>query len=214
MPAQFTLPQRTMLVMVPCIAALVIRTLVATLRFEDVFEPGAHTPFEHEGAGIFVFWHRALLTSSVHFGGLAPVIMISKSFDGELIARTAARLGYGNVRGSSSRGGGEGLLALHQAFNDGRIISLTLDGPRGPKYIAKAGAVKLAQLTGSPVHAFYVMPQRAWTLKSWDGFLIPKPFSRVVVSYPRRVEFTADFDVMQAGVQAALDRSVVMAEQH
>src|SRR5258707_6146544 len=111
--------------------------------------------------------------------------MISRSFDGELIARTSALLGYGSVRGSSSQGGAAALAGLHRAFDEGRLISLTLDGPRGPKCIAKAGAVKLAQMTKSRVHAFYVLPQRAWTLKSWDEFMIPKPFSRVVVTYPR-----------------------------
>jgi hypothetical protein len=200
-----------MLAVVPRTAAFVICALLATLRYEDVIDPGAHTAFDHVGPGIFVFWHRALLASSVHFGGLTPVVMISQSFDGELIARTAKRLGYGSVRGSSSRGGAAGLAGLHQAFDDGRIISLTLDGPRGPRYVAKSGAVRLAQLTQSRVHAFYVLPRHAWTLKSWDGFMIPKPFSRVMVTYAKPVEFHGDFDIMQAGVQAALDRSVAMA---
>ena len=74
--------------------------------------------------------------------------------------------------------------------------------------------MQLAQLTGSPVGAFYISPQHAWTLNSWDGFMIPKPFSRVVVTYPAHVPFNKDADAMQASVQAALDRSVAMAEQH
>jgi lysophospholipid acyltransferase (LPLAT)-like uncharacterized protein len=203
-----------MLTVIPRVAAFTIRALLATLRYQVILEPGAQTAFEHPKPCIFVFWHRALLPSSAYFGPLKIAIMISQSFDGELIARTSQRLGYVPVRGSSSRGGASGLEALHQAFTEGRLISLTVDGPRGPKYVAKPGAVKLAQLTGSPISAFYTLPQRAWTLKSWDEFLIPKPFSRVVVTYPKPVAFNPDFDAMMAEVQTSLERSVQMAEQH
>jgi lysophospholipid acyltransferase (LPLAT)-like uncharacterized protein len=212
--SEYRFSQRVMLAVVPRLAAALIRALMATLRFEDVFEAGAQSAFDHPRPVIFVFWHRALLASAGHFRKQGIAILISRSFDGELIARTVERLGFVAVRGSSSRGGAAGLMAMQQAFADGRLVAITADGPRGPKYVAKPGTAQLAQLTHSPVCAFHVLPQRAWTLKSWDSFLIPKPFSRVVVTYPARVEFNGNAETTQADVQAALDRSVAMAEQY
>jgi lysophospholipid acyltransferase (LPLAT)-like uncharacterized protein len=211
---EYKFSQRVALAIVPRVVALVVRALTATLRYENIVEPGTRLGLEYPRPIIFVFWHRALLASAGYFRNQGIAILISRSFDGELIARTVERLGFVAVRGSSTRGGTAGLLAMQQAYADGRLVAITADGPRGPRYFAKPGAVQLAQLTGSPVGAFYLLPQRAWTLNSWDGFMIPKPFSRVVATYPAHVEFNKDADAMQAGVQAALDRSVAMAERH
>jgi len=211
---EYKFSQRVMLAIVPRITALVVRALMATLRCEEICEPGALSGMVYPAPVIYAFWHRALLASAGHFRKHGIAILISRSFDGELIARTVELLGFIAIRGSSSRGGAGGLRAMQQAYADGRRVAITADGPRGPKFIAKPGAVQLAQLTESPVGAFYVLPQRAWTLKSWDSFMIPKPFSRVVIAYTNRVAFTSDEAAMQAGVQAALDRSVALAEAH
>lgn len=214
MASEYKLSQRISIAIIPRIVSLLIRMVTWTLRFEVVREPGAHTAFEQPRPCIFIFWHRALITAAGHFRDEGIGILISRSYDGELIARTVERLGFIAVRGSSSRGGAVGLSGLQQAYADGRLVAITVDGPRGPKYIAKPGAVQLAQLTEAAVCPFYVLPQRAWTLNSWDGLMIPKPFSRVVVTYPAAVAFERDSAVMQAQVQAALDRSVAMAEQY
>ena len=214
MASEYKFSQRVTLAIVPRVVALVVRALTATLRYTEICEPGTLPGLDNPRPIIFVFWHRALLASAGYFRNQGIAILISRSFDGELIARTVERLGFVAVRGSSTRGGTAGLLAMQQAFADGRLVAITADGPRGPKYIAKPGAVQLAQLTGSPVGAFFVSPQHAWTLNSWDGFMIPKPFSRVVVTYPALVAFNKDADAMQTGVQAALDRSVALAEKY
>jgi len=211
---EYKFSQRVALAIIPRVTAFVVRALTATLRCEEICEPGALPGMQYPPPILYAFWHRALLASAGHFRKHGIAILISRSFDGELIARTVERLGFIAIRGSSSRGGAGGLRAMQQAYAEGRRVAITADGPRGPKFVAKPGAVQLAQLTGSPVGAFYVLPQRAWTLKSWDSFMIPKPFSRVVIAYTSRVAFTSDEGSMQAGVQAALDRSVAMAEQH
>jgi lysophospholipid acyltransferase (LPLAT)-like uncharacterized protein len=91
----------------------------------------------------------------------------------------------------------------------GRRCAITADGPRGPVFQAKPGAAQLAELCDAKwVGTFYALPERAWDLKSWDGFLIPKPFSRVVVSWPAVVTPT------EAAIQQALDESVRLAEAH
>ena len=206
MPEPYNLGQRVALAIVPRLASFLIRCLGSTLRFEDVVEPGATPAYGVPGPAVYAFWHRSLLTCAWHFRDWKIAILISRSFDGELIARTVERLGFVAVRGSSSRAGSTGLRALERACRAGHYCAITVDGPRGPAMIAKPGIVQLAQLVGSDVGVFEVLPVRAWRLNSWDGFLIPKPFSRVVVSWPRHVAPDAD------AVQAALDLAVRMAE--
>ena len=195
-----------MLGLVPWLAAWAIRALGATLRYEDVFGPGGTRGDLIAGPTVFVFWHRSLLVCAHRFRGLGIAILISRSFDGELIARTVERLGFTAVRGSSTRGGATGLKRMAAAYDAGRICAITADGPKGPAMVAKAGAAQLARLVEAEwVGAFYALPERAWTLKTWDGFLIPKPFSRVRLSWPRHVR------PEPAAIQAALDEAVELA---
>ena len=194
------------LALVPRVAAWAIRALGATLRYEDVFGPGGTRGDLIAGPTVFVFWHRSLLACAHRFRGLGIAILISRSFDGELIARTVERLGFTAVRGSSTRGGAAGLKAMAEAYGAGQICAITADGPKGPVMVAKAGAAQLARLVEAEwVGAFYALPDRAWTLKTWDGFVIPKPFSRVRVSWPGHVA------PEQGAIQAALDESVELA---
>ena len=202
----YSLQQRLALALVPRLASVVIRCLGATLRFQDVVEPGATAAYGIPGPAVFAFWHRSLLLCAWHFRDWQIAILISQSFDGELIARTVERLGFLAVRGSSSRGGALGLRSLERAYRAGHICAITADGPRGPSMLAKPGVRQLAELVGSDVGVFAVIPERAWTLRTWDRFLVPKPFSRVFVAWPHHVP------AEETAVQAALDRAVRMAE--
>jgi len=202
----FTFKQRLTLAVVPRLASFVIRCLGMTLRYEDVVEAGAKAGYDNPDAAIYALWHRSLLACAWHFRNRNVAILISESFDGELIARTVARLGFLPIRGSSSRGGAPGLRNMERAFRAGHNCAITADGPRGPSMVAKPGTAQLAMLVGSDVGAFYVLPERAWVLRSWDRFLIPKPFSRMVVAWSTRVA------AEPAAVQGALDRSVALAE--
>ncbi len=143
------------------------------------------------------------------------MLLISASFDGELIARTIERLGYETVRGSSSRAGSSGLRALARAVGEGATAVIPGDGPRGPRYLLKPGVTKLAQLTGLPVHSFYLLPQRAWVLRSWDALLVPKPFSRVVMVWGRPVAPAQSGDSGEEArleTEATLERLRALAE--
>ncbi len=184
----FTRKQRFLLAIIPPVAALLIRALGATLRYRDINAPGTPTGHQIPGPTIFAFWHCALLASAHRFRNLGIAILISRSFDGELIARTVERLGFVAVRGSSSRGGPAGLKGMAEAYRAGRICAFTADGPRGPARIAKAGPVHLAHFSNAPwLGAFFPQPSRAWYLKSWDHFMIPKPFSTVIFAWPAHV---------------------------
>lgn len=208
MAVTYTRKQRLALTFVPPLAALLIRLLGATLRYQDLPAPDVIAGDQVPGPTIFVFWHRSLLVAAHRFRNQRIAILISQSFDGELIARTVEQLGFRAVRGSSSRGGSPGLRNLQRAYEQGHICAITADGPRGPSMVAKPGAAQLAALVDAPwVGAFYLLPGRAWTLRSWDRFLIPKPFSRVTVTWPAHVATD------QGSIQAALDASVAMASR-
>ena len=222
MATRYNLKQRIALALLPPIWALLIRLLSATLRFEDIGEPAAHADANPE-TRVYCLWHRSLLSIAYHFRKRKIAILISPSFDGELIAQTICRVGYVPVRGSSSRGGASGLLGMQRVLggeSDQRCnyAAFTTDGPRGPVYQAKPGGVKLAQQIGGGVGIFYAAPDRAWVLRSWDRFLIPKPFSTVVIAWqpPVPVERDANMYALEAArqaVQAALERARKAVEE-
>lgn len=208
-----------MLFIVPRLAALLIVLIGCTLRFVVIAEDGA-APAPLPAQGIYCFWHGCTFAAGWYFRRYRACILISRSFDGELIARTLARLGFRSVRGSSSRGAVPGLLALRQEVERGGLAIFTADGPRGPAYRSKMGPVKLAQRTGRPIGCFHLHAERAWTLRSWDRFQIPKPFSRVAVSWARSVPApgpqatTDELEQTRQALDAALERARAQAQAY
>lgn len=171
------------------------------------------------GADIFCFWHQCVIPCTFYFRRTGATIIVSRSFDGELITRTLQLFGFKTVRGSSSRGAREGLLGLKEVISSGKPAIFTADGPRGPVYQAKMGAIKLAQLTGARIGAFHLQPERAWTMRSWDRFLVPKPFSRIAVSWARWTSVPADlgpdqFEQKREELNAAIERARLLALRH
>lgn len=214
-----TLARKAALWLVPPVAALVIRVLNWTFRYEVIAEEGAELGSVTANQ-IWCFWHRCLIPTICYFQGrISPGVLISRSFDGELIARAVERLGFRPVRGSSTRSGASGLLALARILESGSAAVLTADGPRGPLFTAKPGAIKLAMLTGRPIGAFYVYPQKAWRLRSWDSFLIPRPFSRIVVIWSRQIPAPENRDAgtieeARLELERTLERVRKLAERH
>jgi lysophospholipid acyltransferase (LPLAT)-like uncharacterized protein len=148
-------------------------------------------------------WHRNALFLVWYFRRQRPMIMISPSRDGDLLAGFAARLGIVPVRGSSSRGGQAALQAMQRFLESsgGGKAATVLDGPRGPRLVAKKGMIVLAKETGIPLLPIAMSAAPAWTLmKTWDRTLIPLPFSRVVVMYREPWEVPPDLD--EAGLEA------------
>jgi lysophospholipid acyltransferase (LPLAT)-like uncharacterized protein len=140
--------------------------------------------FRREGTPvIFVFWHGQLLPLVHYHRHEGIVVLVSEHGDGEYIARIIERSGFGTVRGSSTRGGTRGLRRLVGAARAGRDLAITPDGPRGPRGVFKPGALVAAQMTGLPVIPLAVGCSSGWRLKSWDGFLVPKPLSTVRIGY-------------------------------
>ena len=144
---------------------------------------------------ILCYWHQMHLMGSrllrgLDRRGLRLGVLVSPSGDGELAARLGRKWVSETIRASSSRTGAQGLRQLHEAIRD-RSLSLlvTSDGPRGPLHEFKPGAILLAQTTGAPIVPLAYAASRAWQLGSWDQFIVPKPFSRVVwaIGEPRYV---------------------------
>ena len=211
--SRYTFQQRILLAVVPPLAMIAIRLLSATLRYEYVYpsESSNHVPGDAiPGPTVYAFWHQSLLACAGRFRNKDIAILISQSFDGELIARTVEGLGFRVVRGSSSRGGASALREMGEVYKAGYRCAFTADGPRGPAMIAKPGAVQLARLVGAPwVGTFYALPVSAWTLKTWDRFLVPKPFSKVLLVFPEHVP--ADVPDLEEAIQRSLDQAVAMA---
>lgn len=159
-----------------------IRALAVTWRMTTVNgEPLARA--RRDGTRvIFALWHGELLPLLWHQRGENVAIVISEHRDGEIIARIAESLGYATVRGSSSKGGSRALIGLMREIDAGRDGAITPDGPRGPARVFAPGAAVAAQRTGALIAPIRAQASRAWRLRSWDRFLIPKPFARVTVS--------------------------------
>jgi lysophospholipid acyltransferase (LPLAT)-like uncharacterized protein len=132
---------------------------------------------------IFAFWHGRLLPLLWWHRKQGIHVVISEHGDGEIIARVAEGLGYQTVRGSSSRGAERALLGASRAASDGHDVAFTPDGPRGPAESVAPGALIVSQRSGVPILPLAAGASRAWRLRSWDRFLIPKPFARVTVVY-------------------------------
>jgi lysophospholipid acyltransferase (LPLAT)-like uncharacterized protein len=210
-----------MLAIAPRLVWVLFSLVGLTWRFETIAEEGA-TPLEHgagAGAEIFCFWHQCVLPCAEYFRRTGGTILISRSFDGELITRTLALFGYGAVRGSSSRGAREGLLGLKSVIESGGPAIFTADGPRGPIYQTKTGPIKLAQMTGARIGAFHLEPKRAWRVRSWDRFLVPMPFTPIAVSWARWTTVPTDlaeenFEAKRQELNAALERARLRARAH
>lgn len=219
---RYSLVQRILLLVLPRIIWLIFWLLGSTLRYEVIAEDSA-TPLDYgaePGPDIFCFWHQCILLATIYFRHSHTVVLISQSFDGELVARVTKCFGYRTVRGSSAKGALRGLIGLKKhAIDCGRSAIFATDGPRGPAYQSKMGPIKLAQMTGARIRFFHLQPQSFWTLNSWDRCIIPKPFSRVVVSWARELHVPTDlapedFEIWRQQIDESIERARLRALHH
>ena len=206
---------------IPVIASAaywLIRLIGPTLRVEIV---GVHNAAQIRDNGepcIGAFWHRCIFPAVWIWRNRGIVVLNTVNFDGQWTRRVIERLGFGTAQGSSTRGAIEGLTAMARHLDAGRHVAFTIDGPRGPRYVAKPGPIILARRTGKLISVFHIALQSAYTFqKAWDLFQLPYPFSRAVmfVAPPIRVSTDADSETIkqkQAEIQAALERVRDLAE--
>jgi lysophospholipid acyltransferase (LPLAT)-like uncharacterized protein len=218
------LPKLTFLqqILVPVIGWVVwavIRILAPTIRFEVLGGKQAGREYRPDlPPHIYAFWHRCIIAGAWYFRNRNGVLMNTTNFDGQWTRRVIERLGYGTAQGSSTRGGLRGLAVMARRLGDGFDGAFTIDGPRGPRYVAKPGPVMLARRTGRPIILFHIGLDRAWTLqKTWDLFQIPKPFTRavLVIAAPFEVPEGVDRDGLEQKhreMQMTLERVRDIAE--
>jgi lysophospholipid acyltransferase (LPLAT)-like uncharacterized protein len=164
-------------------AAGLVALLGHTWRIERRGMDPRDTRLDRGERCIFAFWHARLLPLVYTHRRRSIAVLISRHRDGELIARIITRLGFLAGRGSSTRGGEEGIRDMLRHAEERRMLAITPDGPRGPAEEVKPGLVYLASRTGFPILPVATASSSAWVLRSWDRFRIPRPFARVVVAY-------------------------------
>jgi lysophospholipid acyltransferase (LPLAT)-like uncharacterized protein len=179
-----TLPRRKQF-QAAAIAALgtpVIEALGGTYRWH---EHGGGRFDETTRSGkppILALWHGRILAATLYFRDRGVIAMTSENFDGEWVARIMRRFGYGQARGSTSRGGPRALVQLRRDMAAGHPAAFTVDGPRGPARVAQPGAVWLAGATGHAILPFHIEASKFWTVNSWDSHQVPKPGSDVAIA--------------------------------
>lgn len=191
---------------------ILIKLIGHTVKFEIEGWEHWEAASRDEKVPIYAFWHNRVFLSTYFWRRRRIVVMTSQSFDGEYIARFIQRFGYGAARGSSTRGATGAVVEMVRLMRAGCPTAFTIDGPKGPPYVAKMGAVLLAKKTGHPVLPFTITAEKIWEAKrSWDGFQVPKLFTRALVGIapPIFVSPNADEDALKAKrdeLQRALDK--------
>jgi lysophospholipid acyltransferase (LPLAT)-like uncharacterized protein len=144
------------------------------------------------GVVLLCTWHQQFFSAVRPFKNYKtfnPSIMISKSNDGEIVAKLALHNGWNPVRGSSSNGGMEALRRMINNLKENKLAAHIVDGPKGPSGIVKSGVILLAHATNAAIVPFSVSAEKAWHFNSWDKFLLPKPFSKVFLRFGEMIKF-------------------------
>jgi lysophospholipid acyltransferase (LPLAT)-like uncharacterized protein len=165
------------------LGGLVLRALACTWRVREINREPSQALRDAKRPVIFTLWHGEMLPLLWHHRGEGITVLISEHGDGEIIARIAEALGFRTVRGSTSRGAERALLGMSRVVQAGGDLAFTPDGPRGPAQSFAPGALVVAQRSGAPVVTLAVVATRCWRLRSWDRFMIPKPFARITIAY-------------------------------
>ena len=195
-----------------------VRAVGPTLRFEILGWQHAERAYAAGQRIIWPFWHRCIVPVLWWGRGRGVVVMNSTNFDGQWTRRVIERLGFGTAQGSSTRGGLRGLAVMAQRLDEGKDVGFTIDGPRGPRYIAKPGPAMLARRTGCPIIPFHVGVERGTTIeKSWDLFRVPHLFSRVIFFFAPPIYVPQDagrelLETKHAEMQHALEEVRDLAE--
>jgi len=190
----------------------VIRLYSSTYRMTVENEAEWMDHLKAGGTVLLCSWHQQFFSAIRHFQSYAPYrpsLMISRSQDGDIIARVAEKSGWHAVRGSSSRGGGSALKEMVERLRLSRLAGHIVDGPKGPAGVVKAGAISLARATGAVIVPMFTSADRAWYFNSWDRFMIPKPFARVTLRFGRMIDPNdsregEEFEGLRTALEAAM----------
>jgi hypothetical protein len=218
-PRAFTLWQRVQIAVASMVGYLAVLLIGRTLRFEIHGWENWEAARQLGKGLIYTFWHREIFAATWFWRKRGIVVMTSQNFDGEYIARIIERHGYGAARGSSSRGAGRALVEMIRCHRAGRDTAFTIDGPRGPRFVAKRGSVILSRASGAAILCFHIAVKKAFVFrKSWDQTQFPSPFSKAAVFIAPPIVVPeaagdAEQDAKQQEVQRTLDELRARGEE-
>jgi lysophospholipid acyltransferase (LPLAT)-like uncharacterized protein len=179
----------------PYVGLFLVEAISSTYRLEIVDPQNERESIEKDGSIIYASWHQRFFPGVTFFATRRPIaILISQSRDGEFASRIVNILGWHAVRGSSSKGGSVGLQQLKELARRGYKIGHIVDGPKGPFSVIKPGLLRIAQVSGMAIIPTITSSQRKWTFRSWDRFMVPKPFSRVIIRFGEPIYVPPDLD--------------------
>ncbi|HNY64263.1 MAG TPA: lysophospholipid acyltransferase family protein [Deltaproteobacteria bacterium] len=179
----------------PYVGISLVKALSSTYRLRLVDPHNEQDTIDRDGSIIYASWHQRFFPGITFFSSRRPIsILISQSLDGEFISHIVRTLGWHPVRGSSSKGGSEGLQKLKELGRKGYRIGHIVDGPKGPFGVVKPGLLRIAQVSGKAIVPTITSGERRWTFRSWDRFMVPKPFSRVVIRFGSPIYVPAELD--------------------
>jgi lysophospholipid acyltransferase (LPLAT)-like uncharacterized protein len=185
----------------PQAGLILIKLISSTYRYRVVDAEYEKQAIASHGTVIYASWHQRMFPGFTFFDNRQPIaIMISQSRDGEMISRAVEALGWRPIRGSSSKGGVRALKQLRRLAGQGHRIMHIVDGPQGPFGVIKPGLLTIAQFSGAPILPVIGSFERSWTFSSWDRFMVPKPFSRIIARFlpPTTVPRRLDADAFEA----------------
>jgi lysophospholipid acyltransferase (LPLAT)-like uncharacterized protein len=185
-----------MLYLLPPLVYLFLHALAATWRIEHANRQPVGRLWQQGGNVIACFWHGRLLAMPFAYrgSGTHAKVLISRHADGEFIARIIHYFGLGTVRGSYRKASVSSIKEMLHELKKGTTIVITPDGPKGPRYAVKPGIIELARLAGKPIVPVTCSASKKKVFASWDRFILPYPFSKVLfvwgdpVSIPRGIE--------------------------
>ena len=194
------------------IGLLIVKIISSTYTIRIIGTEIEKNILKKKQVPIYASWHQRFFPGISLFAARKPIsIMISQSKDGELISRAVNNLGWYPVRGSSSKGGRQALREIKKLVHEGYKVGHIVDGPTGPLGVVKPGLLLIAQASGMPIVPVITSAEKKWVFNSWDRFMVPKPFSRVIIRFsdeiiiPRELQ-RSDFEEKRSSIENAFKK--------
>jgi lysophospholipid acyltransferase (LPLAT)-like uncharacterized protein len=201
--------------MFPYLGLFIVKIISSTYRIRIINPEIERDVLKRGHIPIYASWHQRFFPGITFFASRKPIsIMISQSKDGELISKIVNALGWYPVRGSSSKGGRQALREIKKLVHKGYKIGHIVDGPTGPLGVVKPGLLLIAQASGMPIVPVITSAEKKWVFNSWDRFMVPKPFSRVIIRFsdeiriPRELQ-RSDFEEKRSSIENAFKKLYV-----
>jgi lysophospholipid acyltransferase (LPLAT)-like uncharacterized protein len=172
----------------PYLGLLAVKILHSTYRIKIINGSIENEILKSGKSPIYISWHQRFFPGIMFLSGRKPIaIIVSLSKDGDLISKIIELMGWHPVRGSSSKGGARALRIVNEIVKEGYSLGHIVDGPRGPVGEVKPGLLSIARASGMPILPTIISAERKWTFGSWDKFIIPKPFSKIIIKFDKTI---------------------------